>query len=78
MMTAFRNSLTWKDTVEYGVWCFSFLILGKTMNGQGFVEAIKAYYDANEPRTKEICEAIENHLVNINVRADGYTQYSIK
>ena len=29
MMTAFANSLTWKDTVQHAVSAYSFLILGK-------------------------------------------------
>ena len=77
-MTAFANSLTWKDTVQYGVSAFSFLILGKEMTGKDFVEEIKRRYDSNNPRTRAILQALENHLVTIKVRADGYTEYSTK
>ena len=78
MMTAFTSSLTWKDTVRHAVSVYSFLILGKEMSGQEFVEEIKRRYDASNPRTQALLHALEGHLVNIKVRADGYTEYSTK
>ncbi len=78
MMTAFANSLTWKDTVRHAVEAYSFLILGKEMSGEEFITEIKKRYDANNPRTRALLHALENHLVRIKVRADGYTEYSTK
>ncbi len=78
MMTEFANSLTWKDTVQYGVSAYSFLILGKEMTGKDFVQEIKRRYNANDPRTRAVLQALENHLVKIKVRADGHTEYSTK
>ena len=78
MMTAFTNSLTWKDTVQYGISAYSFLILGKKMNGKEFVEEIKKHYDYTNPRTRAVLQALENHLVEISVRQDGQAKYSTK
>lgn len=78
MMTTFANSLTWKDTVQHAVSAYSFLILGKEMSGQDFVDEIKRRYDYNNPRTKSLLHALEEHLVKIKVRADGQTEYSVK
>lgn len=78
MMTAFVNSLTWKDTVQHAVSAYSFLILGKEMSGEDFITEIKKRHDANNPRTRALLQALENHLVSIKVRADGYTEYSTK
>ena len=78
MMTAFRNSLTWKDTVQHAVSIYSFLILGKEMSGEDFITEIKKRYDVNNPRTRALLHALENHLIRIKVRADGYTEYSTK
>lgn len=78
MMTAFANSLTWKDTVKHAVSVYSFLILGKEMSGENFIEEIKRHYDSNNPRTRALLQALENHLVSIKVRADGYTEYTTK
>jgi len=77
-MTAFRNSLTWKDTVEYAVSVYSFLILGKEMSGENFIEKIKNHYDPNNPRTRALLQALRNHLVSIKVRNDGYVEYKVK
>ena len=78
MMTEFANSLTWKDTVQHAVISYSYLILGKEMSGENFIMEIKKRYDVNNPRTKALLNALENHLVSIKVRADGYTEYSTK
>lgn len=77
-MTAFANSLTWKDTVKHAVSVYSFLILGKEMSAENFIEEIKRHYDSNNPRTRALLQALENHLVSIKVRADGYTEYTTK
>ena len=78
MMTAFANSLTWKDTVKHAVSVYSSLILGKEMSAENFIEKIKRHYDSNNPRTRALLQALENHLVGIKVRADGYTEYTTK
>lgn len=47
MMTQFRNSLTWRDTVKYAVDVYSFLIRGEgTMSGRKFAEHIRKYYSS--------------------------------
>lgn len=78
MMAEFTKSLTWKDTVAYGVNAYSFLILGKERDGKDFVEEIKKRYDYTNPRTRQVISALENHLVHISVRRDGHTEYSCR
>ena len=78
MMAEQTKSFTWKDTVAYGVRAYSFLIIGKEMDGKEFIEEIKKRYDAGNPRTKEVISALQNHLVHISVRRDGHTEYSCK
>lgn len=78
MMTQFRNSLTWRDVVEYGVSAYGFVIAGKgMMSGTDFVNTLKSYYDCNDLRAKTILAAIDRHVVHIQVRPDGQTKYSI-
>lgn len=72
------KSAAWKDTVQYAVSAYSFLILGKEMTGEEFITEIKKRYDANNPRTRALLHALENHLVSIKVRPDGYTDYTTK
>ena len=48
------------------------------MSGKEFVEEIKKHYDYTNPRTRAVLQALENHLVEISVRADGQTEYSTK
>ena len=78
MTTSLNNSHIWKNTVQYGVSAYSFLMLGKKMSGKEFVEEIKKHYDYTNPRTRAVLQALENHLVEISVRTDGQTEYSTK
>lgn len=78
MMAEQTKSFTWKDTVTYGIHAFSFLILGKKMDGKEFVEEIKKHYDATNPRNRQVISTLENHLEHISVRRDGHTEYSCK
>lgn len=78
MTTSFSNSHTWKNTVQYGISAYSFLVLGKKMSGKEFVEEIKKHYDYTNPRTRAVLQTLKNHLVEISVREDGQTEYSTK
>lgn len=78
MMTQFRNSLTWRDTVQYAVSVYSFLILGKgEMTGTSFAKIIQAHYDCSDPREKTIIKEIETHVTRINATYKG-TEYFVR
>lgn len=78
MMTQFRNSLTWRDTVEFAVSVYSFLIRGKgEMTGKSFANIIQAYRDCSGPREKIIIKDIETHVTRINATYKG-TEYFVR
>ena len=78
MMTQFRNSLTWRDTVKFAVSVYSILILGKgEMTGTSFVNIIQAHYDCSGPRGKTIIKEIETHVTRINATYKG-TEYFVR
>lgn len=77
MMTKFRNSLTWRDTIEYAVSVYDFIIRGKgLLTGKQFSNAIKAYYNCEGLRMQVILSEIEKHIVSINATYKG-TSYKI-
>lgn len=77
MMTQFRNSLTWRDTVKFAVSVYSFLILGKgEMTGTSFANIIQTHYDCSGPREKTIIKEIETHVTRINATYKG-TEYCV-
>lgn len=78
MMTQWRNSLTWHDTVSYAASVYGFIISGKgEMTGAEFCEHIKNMYDCGEPRMKTILSECERHIALIRVRPDGAINYSL-
>ena len=78
MMTQFRNSLTWRDTVKFAVSVYSFLIRGKgEMTGTSFANIIQAHYDCSGPREKTIIKDIETHVTQINATYKG-TEYFVR
>lgn len=78
MMTQFRNSLTWRDTVEYAVNVYSFLIRGEgEMSGRKFAAAIRNYQGCGDERTKVILAEVEKHIVRINATYKGTGYYVI-
>lgn len=51
MMTQFRNSLTWRDTVKFAIEVYSFIIRGKgEMSGKKFAEHIRNYYSGESAK----------------------------
>lgn len=80
MMTQFRNSLTWRDTVKYAVDVYSFLIRGEgTMSGRKFAEHIRKYYSsepAKENRAHTVADCVEKHIATIEATYKG-TRYGI-
>lgn len=76
MMTEFKNSLTWRDTVSYAVSVFSFLILGEgEMSGRKFAEHIRNYCGCSDEKQKVILSDVEKHIVRIEATYKG-TKYS--
>ena len=76
MMTEFRNSLTWRDTVSYAVSVFSFLIRGEgEMSGRKFAEHILNYCGCSDEKQKVILSDVEKHIVRIEATYKG-TKYS--
>jgi len=80
MMTQFRNSLSWRDTVKYAVEVYSFLIRGEgEMSGRKFAKYIRKYYSgepAKESRTHTVADCVEKHIVKIEATYKG-TRYGI-
>lgn len=83
MMSEFRKSLTWRDTVKYAIDVYGFLIDRKGwMSGKEFADVIRKYY-SGENSTEEngtfnlhcaynerayICASeIEKHVANISI-----------
>ena len=78
MMTNWRNSLTWKDTIEYVVDVYSFLIRGcGEMSGKRFADAIRSYCGQGDDRQKAILQDVEKHIVKINATYKGTGYYII-
>lgn len=76
MMTEFKNSLTWRDTVSYAVSVFSFLIRGEgEMSGRKFAEHIRNYCGCSDEKQKVILSDVEKHIVRIEATYKG-TKYS--
>lgn len=63
---------------EYGVCAYAHLISGQQMDGRAFAKVIREHYDPQNPRTQTVTNAIEQHLVTIHVRPDGFTSYVTK
>ena len=75
MMTKFRDSLTWKDTVRHAVSVFSFIIRGEgEMSGRKFAEHIRNYCGSSTEEFKAMISAVENHIVKIESNYVG-TKY---
>ncbi len=78
MMTSFRNSLTWRDTVKHAVSVYSFLIRGEgEMSGREFSASIRNYCGSSDERMKEILNDVEKHVVRINATFKGTRYYTV-
>ena len=76
MMSSWRKSLTWKDTIKYAVSAYDFLIRGKgEMNGEQFAKEIECRY-AKDERLNAITNEIREHLVCIKATYKG-TYYTL-
>ena len=69
------ETLTWRDTIKYGVAVYSFLIRGEgEMSGRKFASIIKKYY-SGDAKQSAIISDIEKHIVTICATYKG-TKYS--
>jgi len=76
MMSQWRNSLTWKDTIHFAVDVYGFIICGKKeMSGKQWVEHIRFCYDCSDAKVNYILQEIENHVALIEVT---YTKTHVK
>lgn len=76
MMTNFRNSLTWKDTIGYAIDAYSFVIRGKgEMSGRDFAERVRKVYEVCDDATEIILSDVERHIISIETDWHGVTVY---
>lgn len=74
-MANFRNSTAWKDTIEYAIDIYSFLIRGKgEMSGSDFAEHIRKVYDCDEAMGIILLD-VERHIITIEADWHGVTVY---
>lgn len=76
MMTNFRNSLTWRDTIEYAIDAYSFVIRGEgEMSGREFAERVRKVYEVCDDAMEIILSDVERHIITIETDWYGATDY---